>query len=257
MIRLKTIVSKLVIVTLITISLSCVTDPILFQGPYHVRFTEAAETKKESYSRTIRLEVHRAGPTSDQDITVNYSISGDARENIDYTILGTRGSVKIKAKEYFGYIDLKLINNSNNILRSQDIIFTLTTVSNNDFEVGQGEGGIGKQFTFTILDDCILGGYYTGSRSAFSIPVKDITITSQDCVNYRLSNWNIDIIDYPFDLGLNFVDNGNNTLTIPPQDEDLKIHGVGAVNPATREIVMTLTFEDFDNQEISFTLKPD
>ena len=256
MIRLNSILSKIAILTLAAISFSCTTDPILFRGPYHVRFTEATASQKESYSKTIRIQVHRAGPASDQDITINYSIGGDARENIDYTILGTRGSVLIKTKEYFGFIDIKLINNSNNILRTQDIIFTLTTVSSNDFEVGQG-GGIGKQFTFTIHDDCILGGYYTGSRSAFSVPIKDITITSQDCVNYRLSNWNIDIIDYPFDLGLNFVDNGDNTLTIPPQDEDLKIHGIGAVNPATREIVMTLTFEDFDNQEISFTLKPD
>lgn len=254
---MKSIIGKIGILVCIALSLGCETDPIIFNGPYHVRFTNATRTEKESYSRTIMLEVHVAGPAPNEAITIDYTIGGDARENIDYLILGNRGKVVIKKGEYFGNIELKLINNSNNIIRSQDIIFTLSGVNNSEFRVGQSKGGIGKSFTLTIVDDCILGGYYTGTRSAFQIPVKDITITSQDCENYRLSNWNIDIIDWPFDLGLNFTDNGDNTLTIPLQDENLKIHGIGAVNPSTREIVMTLTFVDFDNEEISFTLKPE
>ena len=47
----------------------------------------------------------------------------------DYEILGTRGSVTIASDEYFGYIDIKLINNANNILRSQDLILTLISSS--------------------------------------------------------------------------------------------------------------------------------
>jgi hypothetical protein len=70
--------------------------------------------------------------------------------------------------------------------------------------VGQGPSAIGKSFTFTILDDCILGGDYSGKRSGGSSVYEDLTITSQDCETYVLSNWNIDIFttDAEMDLSL-------------------------------------------------------
>jgi hypothetical protein len=191
-------------------------------------------------------------------------VGGNAREGVDYRILGERGKVVIKKGEYFGNIQIQLINNSNNILRSQDIVFILRNADQDDLEVGQGQSAIGNKFTFTIFDDCILGGNYLGSRSAFAIPVEGITITSEDCEHYVLSNWNIDIFNTPFDMDLTFIDKGDNTLIIPLQEEDAlpsslaTIKGTGIVNPVTREINMTVQLVDFQGQpEVSFTLIPD
>jgi hypothetical protein len=248
----------------LTISISCETERLIFKGPFHVRFTESAGVEKESYSKPIPIEVHIAGPAPDRDITLSYTISGNAREGIDYVILGTRGSVKIQKGKYFGYIELQLINNANNIIRSQDVVFTLQSVDDNLLEVGQGSGGIGKSFTFTIIDDCILGGYYLGSRGAFSVPVRNITITSQNCETYRLSNWNINIFQFDDPLDLVFIDNFDNTITIPAQEEEsfpeefATIIGSGIVNPLTREIIINLTLVDFEGSPtVTFTLIPD
>ena len=249
---------------MLALALSCETERIIFKGPYHVRFTEATGAEKESYSKPVKIEVHVAGPAAAGDLTVSYSISGNAREGIDYTILGTRGSVTIPHGQYFGYIEVQLINNSNNILRSQDIIFTLTSVNDTSLEVGQGTGGIGRSFTFTIFDDCVLGGNYYGILTAFTVPVRDISITSQNCETYRLSNWNIDVFSFSDPLPLTFIDNFDNTLTIPDQEQEefptelATIRGTGVVNPVTRQIIMTVILVDFEDQpSITFTLIPD
>ena len=235
----------------------------VFKGPYHVRFTEASAFEKESYSGIINIEVHNVGPAPEQDVTLSYTIGGNAREGVDYIILEERKKVKIPAGEYFGFIKIQLINNANNILRSQDIIFTLQTTNIDKLEVGQGSSAIGKSFTFTIFDDCILGGTYSGVRSGGSATIEGITITSQDCETYVLSNWNINVFQTDTEMDLKFIDNGDNTLTIPEQeeeqiDEDLAtIRGTGVVDPVTREIIMNITLVDFDNQpEVSITLKP-
>src|SRR5688572_29497423 len=123
--------------------MGCETDKIIFSGPNHIRFTKTAITEKESYSRIIQLEVHVAGPVPDDDLSIGYSIGGNARENVDYVILGERGKVLIEEGEYFGYIEIQLINNSNNIIREQDIILTLTNVNDGKLSIGQGEGDIG------------------------------------------------------------------------------------------------------------------
>jgi hypothetical protein len=249
---------------LMVLSVSCETEKIIFKGPYHVRFTESTLAEKESFSKPIKIELHVAGPPPESDVTVSYAIGGSAREGIDYTIGGTRGSVVIPKGQYFGYIEIQLVNNSNNILRSQDILLTLQGVEGGAFQIGQGSAGIGKTFTFTIFDDCILGGTYQGTRGAFSLPVRNIQITSQDCENYRLSNWNINIFSFDDPLDLFFVDNFDNTLTIPEQEEEdfpeefATIRGTGVVNPQTREIIMTITLVDFDDEpQITFTLTPD
>ncbi|MBX2916465.1 MAG: hypothetical protein KF856_14440 [Cyclobacteriaceae bacterium] len=259
--KLYTILSLLIAAVLLQ---GCETEPILFKGPYHVRFTNATETQRESFSKTIKLEVHLAAPAREQDITVQYSIGGSARENVDYRIMGTRGSLTIPKGQYFGYLELQLINNANNILRSQDVVFTITAVSDNELAVGQGLAGIGKSFTYTILDDCVLGGFYYGTRGTFTIPVRDITITSSDCENYRLSNWNIDIFDFSDPLSLQFTDNFDNTITIPEQEQPdfpptlATIRGTGIVNPISRQITFTVVLVDFTGQPtITFNLFPD
>jgi hypothetical protein len=262
MLYLKRIIGYTLSIALVLIS--CETERILFDGPYFIKFSETSALARESESKPIQIEVHQAGPVLNKDITVNYLISGDAREGVDYVIVGTRGRVIIPKGKYFGNVTLQLLNNSNNILRSQNIIFTLTSSEVASLKIGQGESAIGKTFTFTIVDDCILGGNYKGITSTFSIPVEGIGITSDDCEHYTLSNWNIDFFNSPFNFPLTFIDKGDNTLIIPVQEQsnfpdDLAtISGSGVVDPITREINMTIKLVDFTDQpEVSFTLLPD
>ena len=240
----------------------CETERVIFTGPYFVRFTESTRSEKESYSKPIKIEVHNAGPALEEDINISYKISGSAREGIDYIILSDREKVTIKKGGYLGNIEIQLINNANNILRTQDVIFTLQNVSPPTLQVGQGESFIGKTYTFTIVDDCILGGTYIGARGSSSI--ENITITSSDCETYTLSNWNINVFTSTTEMDLKFVDNGDNTLTIPQQEEEnldaavATIKGSGVVDPITRKIIMTIILVDFDGQpEVSLTLTPD
>jgi hypothetical protein len=249
---------------LMIILIACEQDVITYKGPYHVRFTESTDVARESYNEPINIQVHNAGPVLDEDITITYLLSGDAREGVDYIVLGDKGKVVIPAGEHFGNIQIQLINNSNNILRSQNIEFELRTVDNKAVKVGEGTSRRGNKFTFTIFDDCILGGYYYGRETPSSPIEDDVVITSADCENYILSNWNINFFNTPFPLDLTFVDNGDNTLTIPPQEEDAfpedlaTIEGIGVVDAVTGKINFTIKLVDFDGQpELSFTLYRD
>lgn len=252
----------LFIVFLIALA-ACETEPIIFKGPYFVRFTQNSLIIKESYSPVIDVEVHLAGPEMTEDIAISYTISGNAREGIDYQIVGTRGKVVIKKGKYFGNIQVQLLNNANNILRSQDLIITLTH-TDAGLRVGQSKGGIGKEFKLTINDDCILGGTYSGVKSVFDIPTQDIDITSTDCENYVLSDWDLDELGFIFPLALTFVDNGDNTLTIPQQKQPefdanrSTIKGIGSVNPLTRELFFTINYLNADSVflETKITLTP-
>jgi len=242
---------SLILVVTSALTISCETKEILFNGPYFIRFTEESQTMKESYTPTIKVEVHNAGPAPTSDVTIDYVIGGSAREGVDYVITSTRGKVKIKAGEYLGYITLSLINNSNNILNSQDVTLTLLGVENRiDLQVGQGATQMGRTFTLNIQDDCILGGNYYGQKTNQDVPVEDITISSLDCINYTLSNWDIGIFGLPTVRPLVFIDNGDNTLTIEPQEDQSvgTIDGSGVVDPATNTITFTLRMVDEDGQ---------
>jgi hypothetical protein len=259
--RLATIKSNLLLLMLVVL-FGCETEKILFNGPYFIQFTDQSVTKKESISDIIKIEVHLAGPALAEDVSVNYSVSGSAREGIDYTINSDQDKVTIKKGEYVGYIEVKLINNANNILRSQNVIFKLLSISDSKIQIGQGTSAIGNTFTLTIQDDCILSGTYSGTQTTFDIPVEGITVTSTDCENYTLSNWNINIdainqISPPYDMSLTFVDNGDNTLTIPEQEEDIlptdyaTIKGSGIVDPITNNIRIDLTLVDLDSTVVT------
>lgn len=247
-------------------TIACENEKILFKGPYFVRFTDEAVTLKESYTPVINVQVHNAGPAPQGDVVINYSIGGTARQNVDYKILGTPGRVTIKSGEFFGNIQVQLINNSNNILRSQDLVLTLLTIENNDdhVAVGQGVSQIGGVFTLTIQDDCILGGNYYGVRSASDVPIDGLTISSSDCENYLLSDWDIYIANDSVPPGIHtmtFVDNGDNTISIPPQKDASMyankntIDGSGVVNPTTRVITLNVRLADLHNKPVySFQL---
>jgi hypothetical protein len=258
---MKKVFSILTVLILFVIT-SCETERIIFTGPYFVRFSESAMSVKESFSKTISIEVQRASPQADDDVTVSYKLSGSARLGIDYTIVGESGKILIKEGEYAGSVQVKLINNSNNIIRSQDVVFTLESVTGTDLQIGQGESAIGGVYTLTIIDDCILGGTYIGQRG--SAQFSDISITSTDCENYILSNWNINVFNSSTEMDLKFIDNGDNTLTIPEQEEEnldntqATIQGTGVVDPLTRKIILTITLVDFTNQpQVTIAYIPD
>jgi hypothetical protein len=243
---------------------SCETERKIFKGPYFVRFTQTAMTQKESFSKPIEVEMHMAGPALSDDVEITYTVSGTAREGIDYVIEGQNRLVEIEAGDYVGHISISLINNSNNILRSQDLILKLLTVDTPGLQVGQGASGIGATFTLTIQDDCILGGNYYGIRSVADVPITDITITSSNCEEYLLSNWDINVFQFSDTRDLVFIDNGDNTLTIPPQEESTlapeqaTIDGSGVVDPTTRTITFSVRLVDFDDQPVvTFKLIPD
>lgn len=231
-----------------------------FEGPYFVRFTDTTLTYKESYSKPVAVEVHNTGPQLSQPITVNYTISGTAREGKEYTIVGTKGTVVIPANKSTAAISVQLINNANNILESQTLTFTLTGVQPSSLQIGFGKDNVvGKSLTLTIQDDCLLGGSYVGSGrvGTQTYTASDPTITSTDCKNYVLSNWNIGLSNFVvvgnstlfgFNAekpALTFVDNGDNSLTIPTQTSaDLgtngSLSGTGAWNPRNRQITLNL-----------------
>ncbi|MBD2751450.1 hypothetical protein IC230_00995 [Spirosoma sp. BT704] len=231
-----------------------------FEGPYFVRFTDTTLAYKESYSKPIAVEVHNVGPQLDQPITITYTITGSAREGKEYTIVGTKGTVVIPAKKSTGAISVQLINNANNILDSQTLTFTLTGVQPSNLQVGFGKDNvIGKSLTLTIQDDCLLGGNYTGSGrvGTQTYTASDPQITSSDCKSYLLSNWNIGLSNFVvvgnstlFGFNaekptLTFIDNGDNSLTIPTQtNADLgsngSLSGTGAWNPRNRQITLNL-----------------
>jgi hypothetical protein len=253
----------MIIAALVAAASSCENEPRIFDGPYFVRFTETSLTQRESFSKPIDIEVHMAGPAPEQDLAITYSISGSARQGIDY-VIETPGQVEIESGEYFGIITIQLINNANNIIRSQDLVLTLLTVDTKGIQVGQGTSGIGNKFTLTIQDDCILGGTYYGLRSLADVPITDITISSTDCQEYLLSNWDINVFSFPDTRDLVFIDNGDNTLTIPLQEEatlppdQATIEGTGVVDPTTREITFSVRLVDFEDQPVvTFKLIPD
>jgi hypothetical protein len=78
-------------------------------------------------------------------------------------------------------------------------------------------------------------------------PVSNIAITSTDCREYRLSNWNIGLISFPsVPMDLTFIDNGDNSLTIPRQSEEEltaprdTIQGIGSINPQNGRISLNI-----------------
>ena len=237
---------------------ACETSDVdrIFEGPYFVRFTKDSLTYKESYSQPINIEVHNAGPQLDQAITINYTVGGTAREGKEYFFSSKKGTVTIPAKSSKANIVLQLINNANNILESSTVTFTITSVQPSSLQVGfgSGENVIGKQFTLIIQDDCLLGGSYTGTQvfntqtGPQTATISNVQITSTDCKNYVLSNWNIGLLSFDaIKPTLTFIDNGDNSLTVPTQNNaELgstdTIKGTGAWNPKNRVITLSLQF---------------
>ncbi|HYG40922.1 MAG TPA: hypothetical protein VD908_19995 [Cytophagales bacterium] len=246
----------IVLVLAVVIFCSCQKEEITFEGPYHVRFTDTLITVKESVTQPVKISIHNVGPILEEDILVKYSVAGSAREDVDYFISGNKGEVIIPAGESFGYIDLRLINNANNILESQELNFTLEEVTPSTLAIGRSTNGIiGKSFSLIIEDDCILSGTYKAyphDSIAQDFPsINNITISSVDCIEYTLSNWDIYVTGFfPVDKNLIFIDNGDNSLTIPEQEEETfnedfaTMKGSGFIDPSTKRITLNIELVD-------------
>lgn len=241
---------------------SCEEQRIIYEGANFVRFTDSTVSFKESYSKAIKIRVHNGGKVLNESINVQYTIGGTAREGRDYRIEGNKGTVIIPVNQSFGEITLYLLNNANNILESSTIEFTIAGVSPSDkIKVGFGEGGLGSKMVFTIRDACIMDGIYTGrlpvGNQAFQLA--DIEISSADCKRYTISNINVGLLGFPQFFNwdspvgfqaerptLDFIDNGNNTLTIPQQVIPQfasgydTLSGTGVWNPVNKQISLSI-----------------
>lgn len=228
--------------------ISCEEQELLYTGSDYVRFTDTSLVYKESIGKEIPIKVHLVGKVSDNPITLGYTVSGTAVEGRDYTIVGQKGVVTIPAGSHFGEITLKMINNSNNLLRSSELVFTIHSASQGEkaIQIGTGKNlTLGNSLRLTIEDDCLFGGFYHGSIQGFDRVVRDVAITSTNCTEYLLANWNIGVLNFNADkLTLRFVDNGDNSLTIPNQYNGFlgdTLLGNGAWDPRTRQIILNVT----------------
>ncbi|MDW7694100.1 hypothetical protein R9C00_05040 [Flammeovirgaceae bacterium SG7u.111] len=136
-------------------------ERILFEGPYHVRFTElsGAVVENNNYPTTlnrnesIEVKVHIASPLLNADTEVSFDLFGDAVENVDYRLLNaTDKKIVIPAGESEAIIQFVPINNRKTD-GDREIVFTINGV-NNGLEIGRSGGGIiGRSTSYTISDD--------------------------------------------------------------------------------------------------------
>ena len=237
------------LLTLLLLAWACEKKETIFEGPYHVRFTRSDTTVRESYTRTLRLAVHYAGPQLATPIRISYLVGDSAREGIDYRFVSEKGKVVIPANQSIGYIQLQLINNANNILETQEIRLTLVEAEPANVRIGFGSGEIGKTMRFTIVDECFLSGTYSGTNTLATTPRQypGIQITSTDCKEYTLTNWNLGLFGLnAVRTDLTFIDNGDNSITIPAQVESElsaprdTISGSGFYNPLDQSITFNV-----------------
>lgn len=146
----------------IALGVSCdSTNEIIFEGPYHARFTETESEIMENYkdpfdrnfNEPVSIQLHLAAPVQNNTTVIEYSVGGSAEENIDYVLDGGDNKrVLISVGEHIGEILYFPINNREQT-GDKTIEFSIISV-NNELEAGFGETGINGRFhTVTIKDD--------------------------------------------------------------------------------------------------------
>lgn len=163
---MKGIIVSISVIILSTLFISCKkADEILFEGPYHARFTETESEILENYSDPLNfnlneaasIELHIAAPSPTNTTIIEYKVGGTAIENIDYVLeTGDKKRVLIPVGQHLGEIKYIPINNRD-LGGDKTIKFTINSVSNG-LEAGFGETGINGRFhTVTIKeDDCLV-----------------------------------------------------------------------------------------------------
>lgn len=150
----------IILIALVIISCESANE-IVFEGPYHVRFTETESEVLENYkdpfnlnfNEPIAIELHLAAPSQNNTTVIEYSVGGTAEENVDYILdNGENKRVLIPVGGNTGRILYFPINNREPS-GDKTIKFTITSVDNG-LEAGFGETGINGRFhTVTIKDD--------------------------------------------------------------------------------------------------------
>ncbi|NJN25595.1 MAG: hypothetical protein HC819_06350 [Cyclobacteriaceae bacterium] len=150
------------IILLFTVLLSCEKpEEIIFEGPYHARFTQTSSEILENYkdpfninfNEPISIELHLAAPSQNNTTIIEYKVGGTAVENQDYILEdGDKKRVLIPVGEHIGNIRYLPINNREQT-GDKTLKFTITSV-NNGLDAGFGETGVNGRFhTVTIKDD--------------------------------------------------------------------------------------------------------
>lgn len=131
----------------------------IFEGPYHVRFTETGGSVVENFNfpqnsnlnQPVEVQLHLVAPQQGSETQISFEVTGSAVEGVDYQLLDGK-TVTIPASESFGSFRFVPLNN-----REQDgireAVFIITEV-NNGLQIGRSAGGIiGRSATWEILDD--------------------------------------------------------------------------------------------------------
>lgn len=145
-----------------TLFISCEkAEEIIFEGPYHARFSETESEIPENYkdpidtnlNEPVSIELHIAAPSPSNTTVIEYEVSGTAVENEDYVLEdGDNKKILIPVGQHLGEITYFPINNRE-LTGDKTIKFTISAV-NNDLAAGFGETGINGRFhTVTIKDD--------------------------------------------------------------------------------------------------------
>jgi hypothetical protein len=149
-------------ILLSTLLISCENpNEIIFEGPFHARFTETESEILENYKDPVNLnfndpvsiQVHLAAPSQTNTTLIEYEVSGTAIENVDYILEdGEKKRVLIPVGKHLGEIKYIPVNNRE-LSGDKTIKFTITAVSNG-LDAGFGETGINGRFhRVTIIDD--------------------------------------------------------------------------------------------------------
>lgn len=132
---------------LLLIAFACEEELTTFEGPYHVRFTAATTSIDENASGSSEIKLHFAGPTTNQALEIQISVSGGAVDE-DFTFVEGGTSLSIPSGEFFTSFKVAPIDNEN-FTGNRVITFTIESVTGAD----AGFGLVGKTFNWTIVDD--------------------------------------------------------------------------------------------------------
>jgi len=139
-----TSIAMLMLVTLV----ACEEKLTIFEGPYHVRFTNTSATIDENKPAGTSIQLHFAGPKTEEAINVTLKVEG-GQEGVDFKFLEGGTSISIPSGNFFTSIKVAAIDNDEND-GNKTVVFTIESVSGG---FSAGLGLVGKTFTLTIKDD--------------------------------------------------------------------------------------------------------
>jgi len=165
-----------------------VSEPISIEEgaqPAFVTITTESQQVAAGGSLSVQFQL---GQTQEEDVTVEYAISGGAEEGTDYTISsGGAGNLVIEYDPESTALD------NNSVLLSfpidaafgttKELTFTLisaTTASGESLNVGRGEIGAERTYTIAGLGEATVGTYDFEATTSFGDFTGELEITQPD-----------------------------------------------------------------------------